>query len=302
AAAVQALDALQNELARLHASEQAGSRVVDELARAAESARTELEAANGALQAAADAERAAREGQATLEADRLARQQQHHEGARETAAIEAELRQLEGRRQFLTEQQQQARSQLEAWSVRHGSLGDEVDRRTRTAEAATRALADVNEANVAIEQRVGENEAELETARKAIVEHEAALRTLEAELGALRTLLDGAQRRGPLRIGRNWERLLELIEADAIHRGAVQAALEGWLHGWVAPGQDGIASAASALAGAEDARETLLHAPQDMSTSPAPDGLLSVIDLVQAADHVRWLVAHLLRGVVLVAD
>src|SRR4029077_7775585 len=218
AAAVQALDALQNELARLHASEQAGSRVVDELARAAESARTELEAANGALQAAADAERAAREGQATLEADRLARQQQHHEGARETAAIEAELRQLEGRRQFLTEQQQQARRQLEAWWVRHGSLGDEFDRRTRTAEAATRALADVNEANVAIEQRVGENEAELETARKAIVEHEAALRTLEAEIGALRTLLDGAQRRGPLRIGRNWERLLELIEVEPIHR------------------------------------------------------------------------------------
>jgi chromosome segregation protein len=302
AAAVQALDALQSELARLNASEQAGSRVVDELARAAESARTELEAANGALQAAADAERAARESQAALEADRLARQQQRHEGARETATIEAELRQLEGRRQFLTEQQHQARSQLEAWSVRHGSLSDEFDRRTRTAEAATRALADVSEANVAVEQRVGENEAELETARKGIVEHEAALRTLEAELGALRTLLDGAQRRGPLRIDRHWERLLELIEVEPIHRAAVEAALEGWLHGWVTPGADGIAGAASAVAAAEDARETLLHAPEDMSSSPAPDGLLSVIDLVHAPDHVRRLVAHLLRGVVLVAD
>jgi chromosome segregation protein len=302
AAAVQALDALQSELARLRSSEQAGGRVVDELAHAADSARTELEAANGALQFAADAERAAREGQATLEADRLARQQQHHEGARETAAIEAELRQLEGRRQFLTEQQQQARSQLEAWSVRHGSLSDEFDRRTRTAEAATRALADVGEANVAVEQRVGENESALEMARKGIVEHEATLRTLEAELGALRTLRDGAQRRGPLRIDRNWERLLELIEVEPIHQAAVEAALEGWLHGWVAPGRDGIASAASAVAAAEDARETLLHAPEDTSSSPVPDGLLSVIDLVQAPDHVRRLVAHLLRGVVLVAD
>lgn len=302
AAAVQALDALQSELARLNASKQAGSRVVDELAHAAESARTELEAANGALQAAGDAERAGREGQAALEADRLARQQQRHEAARETAAIEAELRQLEGRRQFLTEQQQQARSQLEAWSVRHGSLSDEFDRRTRTAGAATRALTDVSEAKVAIEQLVGENETSLETARKGIAEHEAALRTLEAELGALRTLLDGAQRRGPLRIDRNWERLLELIEVEPTYRAAVEAALEGWLHGWVAPGRDGIASAASAVAAAEDARETLLHAPEDFSSSSAPDGLLAVIDLVQAPDHVRRLVAHLLRGVVLVAD
>src|SRR5207253_1947398 len=74
AAAVQALEALQSELQRLNASEQAGSRVVDELARAAESARADLETANSALEAAADAERAARERQAKLEADRLARQ------------------------------------------------------------------------------------------------------------------------------------------------------------------------------------------------------------------------------------
>src|SRR6266851_2769091 len=302
AAAVQALDALQNELQRLNASEQAGSRVVDELAHSAETARIELEAANGALQAAADAERAAREGQAALEADCLARQQQRHEAERETASIEAELRQLEGRRQFLTEQQQQARTQLEASSLRHGSLSDEFDRRTRTAEAATGALADMSEANVAVEQRVGENEAALETARKGIVEHEAALRALEAELGALRTLLDGAQRRGPLRIDRNWERLLELIEVEPIHRAAVEAALEGWLHGWVAPSRDGVASAVAAVAAAEDARETLLYAPGDTSPSPAPEGLLPVTDLVQAPDHVRGLVAHLLRGVVLVAD
>jgi chromosome segregation protein len=301
-AAVQALDALQSELARLNASEQAGSRVVDELAQAAEMARAELEAANGALAAAADAERAAREGQAALEADRLARQQQRHEGQRETASIEAELRQLEGRRQFLTEQQQQARTQLEAWSVRHGSLGDEFDRRTRRAEAAGGELQAVSEAAGMLEQRLAEAEALLEGARKGIVEHEAALRALEAELGALRTLLDGAQRRGPLRIDRHWERLLELIEVEPGHRAAVEAALEGWLHGWVAPSRDGIASAAAAMAAAEDARETLLYAPGETSSSLAPDGLVSVIDLVRAPDHVRRLVAHLLRGVVLVAD
>ena len=302
AAAVQALEALQSELQRLNASEQAGGRVVDELARAAESARAELETANDVLEAAADAERGAREQQATLEADRLARQQQRHERERETASIEGELRQLEGRRQFLTEQQQQARSQLEAWSLRHGALSDEFDRRTRTAEAANAELQAVSEAAGMLEERLADAEASLEAARKGIVEHEAALRALEAELVALRTLLDGAQRRGPLRIDRNWERLLELIDVEPIHRAAVEAALEGWLHGWVATSRDGIASAAAAVAAAEDARETLLYAPWDRPPSPVPDGLLSVTDLVQAPDHVRRLVAHLLHGVVLVSD
>lgn len=302
AAAVQAVEALQRELERLSASEQAGTRVVDELARAVESARAEFEAASAELQAAADGERAARDAQAALEDDRVARQQRRHDAQRETATIEAELRQLEGRRQFLTEQQQQARTQLEAWSLRRSALSDEFDRRTRTAEAAARELADVSEAMAAIDKRLAETEAALETARKAVVEHEAALRTVEAELGALRTLLDGAQRRGPRRIDRQWERLLELIEVEPIHRVAVEAALEGWLHGWVAPGRHVIASAAAAVASAEDVRETLLYAPNNTASMPVPDGLLPVSDLVQASDHVRRLVAHLLRGVVLVAD
>ena len=301
-AAVQALEALQRELERLDASEQAGTRVVDELARAVEEAGIELEAATSALQAAVDGEQTARETQAALEAERIARHKRRHDAQRETASIDAELRQLEGRRQFLSEQQQQARAQLEAWSVRHATLAEEFDRRSRTAEAAGGELQSVSEAAGVLEQRLAEAEGSLELARKGIVEHEAALRTLEAELGALRTLLDGAQRRGPLRIDRNWERLLELIEVEPIHRVAVEAALEGWLHGWVAPSPDGIASAAAAVAAAEDARETLLHAPGDTASSPAPEGLLPVIELVQVPDEVRGLVAHLLRGVVLVAD
>ena len=301
-AAVQAFDALQGELERLNASEQAGSRVVEEFVHAVESARSEFEAAGAALEAAAGDEGAARGAQAALEADRLARQQQRHDAQRETASIEAELRQLEGRRQFLTEQQQQARTQLEAWSLRRGALSDEFDRRTRTAEAATRELQDVSQATATIEQRVGETEAALEAARKAVVEHEAALRALEAELGALRTLLDRAQRRGPLRSDDNWQRLLELIEVDPTHRVAVEAALEGWLHGWVARDRSSLESAAAALARAEDARETLLCAEGDKSSPALPDGLLPLADLVQAPDHVARLVAHLLRGVVLVAD
>jgi chromosome segregation protein len=301
-AAVQALEAMQRELTRLNATEQAGSRVVEELAGAVEAAGVELEAASAALQAAVESERTARDAQAALEAERIARQQHRHDAQREIASIEAELRQLDGRRQFLTEQQQQARSQLEAWSVRHGTLSAEFDRRSRIAEAAGCELADVSQATTAIDQRLAEAEAVLETARKDVVGHEAALRAVEAELGALRTLLDGAQHRGPLRIDRNWERLLELIEVEPTYRAAVEAALEGWLHGWVAPGRDGIASAASAMAAAEDARETLLYAPEDATSPAVPDGMLPVIDLVAAPDHVRRLVAYLLRGVVLVTD
>jgi len=301
-AAVHALEALQRELERLDASEQAGTRVVDELARAVEAAGVELEAATSALQSAAEGEQAARETQASLEAERIARHKRRHDAQRETASIDAELRQLEGRRQFLSEQQQQARAQLEAWSIRHQSLAEEFDRRSRTAEAAGGELQSVNEAANALEQRLAEADGSLEFARKGIVEHEAALRAFEAELGALRTLLDGAQRRGPIRIDRNWERLLELIEVEPVHRAAVEAALEGWLHGWVAPSRDGAASAAAAVAAAEDARETLLYASGGAPLSPVPEGLLAVIDLVQAPDQVRGLVAHLLRGVVLAAD
>ena len=302
AAAIQALEALQRELERLYASEQAGRRVVEELARAVERARVELEAANAALQAAADGERAAGEAQAALEAERIGRQQQRHDVQRETASIEAELRQLEGRRQFLTEQQQQARTQLEAWSVRHGTQTNEFERRRRITETATRELHDVSLAMAAIEQRMGETEAALEPLRKAVVEHEAALRALEAELGALRTLLDGAQRHGPMRSDDNWERLLELIEVTPVHRVAVEAALEGWLHGWVARDRGRFDGAAAAVAGTEDARDTLLYAQHDDSPAAVPDGLLSVVDLVRVPEHAGRLLAHLLRGVVLVAD
>ncbi|HXO59414.1 MAG TPA: chromosome segregation protein SMC [Candidatus Acidoferrum sp.] len=301
-AAVQALEALQRELARLGASEQAGTRVVDELARAVQGATVELEAATIALQAAVDAEAAARETQAGLDADRIARLKRRHEAQRETASLDAELRQLEGRRQFLSEQQQQARAQLEAWSVRHATLTEEFDRRSRTAEAAGRELSEVSQATASIEQRQAETEAAVEAARKTVVERDAALRSLQAELGALRTLLDGAQRRWPIRSDANWERLLELIDVEPEHRVAVEAALEGWLHGWVARDRRSFESAAAALAAADEARDTLLYPPESEAPAPVPDGLLAVIDLVRAPDQARRLLNHLLRGVVLVAD
>jgi len=302
AAAVQALESLQRELAQLTASERAGSRVVDELARAVEAARVELGAAGAALQTAADGERAARQAQAGVEAERAAAQQRRQELQRERVAIDAELRQLEGRLQFLGEQQQQLRTQLEAWSLRQSTLTDELERRRGHVETADRELRDVDARASIIEEGVGEADADLDVARKAVVEHEARLKAVEAELVALRTLLDHAHRRGPIKRGDNWERLLELIEVDPVNRAAVEAALEGWLHSWVARDRDGFESAATALSGAEDARETLLFTQEPALPTAVPDGLTAVVDLVRAPDHVARLVARLLRGAVLVTD
>src|SRR3989440_491512 len=77
-AAVRALEALQGELKRLSASEQAGSRVVDELARGVEAAESELNAADAALQSAREVESIAAGRQGTLQSERVAIQEQRH--------------------------------------------------------------------------------------------------------------------------------------------------------------------------------------------------------------------------------
>src|SRR5438128_4139366 len=166
AAAVQALEALQREVAQLMASEQAGSRVVDELARSVEAAAVELAAADAALQHAADGERAARQGRAGVEAERAAAQQRRQELQPERVAIDAELRQLEGRLQFLGEQQQQLRTQLEAWSLRQSTLTDELERRRGHVETADRELRDVDARASIIEGGAGGGEAVLDVARE----------------------------------------------------------------------------------------------------------------------------------------
>ena len=302
AAAVQALETLQRELQRLAATERAGSRVVKELAGALEAAQTEHQAAAAALQIAVGEELAGRDTQAGLEADRIAGQQKRQALQRERVAVEAELRQLEGRMQFLNEQQQQFRMQLEAWSLNHGALADELDRRRAAADAAQREVGDITATMTTIDQRLEEAEAALELARKTVVDHEARLRSVEAELGALRTLLDRAQRHGPMRSGDEWDRLVALIEVDPAHRVAVEAALEGWLHGWVARDEQTFEKAIAALADGEDVRETLLRPGLGAPPGSGADGLVFVVDLVRSPEHVGQLLGQLLRDVVLVAD
>lgn len=301
-AAVQGLEALQRELLRLTETELAGSRVADELAGAVEAASAELQAANLAMQSAIESERQAGDAQAIREAQRSALQVQQQAVEREALAVAAELRQLEGRSQFLSDQQAQLRHQLDAWALRQEALSAELASRRATASAADEALQGAASQATAIDHEVADAEAALETARKAVVEHEARLRALEAELGALRTLLDGAQRRSPLPGGDTWDRLLEVIEVAPHHRPAVEAALEGWLHGWLAPDRHGFEEAAAALQDAEHARETLLRPGVHDPTDGSAAGLVRVSDLVHAPPEVAGVLASLLQAAVLVAD
>lgn len=302
-AAVQALDALQHELERLKESEQAGARVVGELERAVAEATAEVEAADLAMQEAAELERATSERQATMEAERARLQQRRQAHQRDGLALDAELRQLDGRLQFLAEQQEQLRHQLEAWASRQAALSAELSGRRLAATTADDRLRAATLESTRIDEQLSQTEGQLEIARAAVIDHEARLRGLEAELGALRTLLDGAQRRSPVGSGESWERLLEVIEVDQEHRPAVEAALEGWLHGWVARDREGFNQATAVLAGAEDARETLLIADAARpETEWDPEGLQPVATVVRASEAIAALLAGLLERTVLVTD
>ena len=206
------------------------------------------------------------------------------------------------RGQFLSDQQAQLRHQLDAWAVRQEALSAELATRRSTASAADEALQAATLTATAIDQEVADVEAALEAARKAVVEHEARLRALEAELGALRTLLDGAQRWSPVPGGDTWDRLLEVIEVEPQYRPAVEAALEGWLHGWLAPDQSGFEQAAAGLREAEHARETLFWPGVQDASDGIAAGLVRVSDLVHASPVVAGVLASLLQATVLVAD
>ncbi len=301
-AAVQALESLQRELLRLTESEQAGLRVVAELQRASTAAAAELEIATAALAQARQAEEARAQAHRELEAERASLQEQRHAMQRDALAVEAEVRQLEGRLTFLTEQQAQVRHQLDAAETEQLAAQAELDKRAGTARQAEGELAQASSAVARLDAELAQVEATLDTARAAVIEHEARLRSLEAELGALRTVLDGAQRRSPLPGGENWERLLEIIEVEPEHRPAVEAALEGWLHSWVARDATAYEQAAAALAAADHTRETLLLDAVETDQPVIPPGLRPVLEVLRVPDHLAPVLARLLETSVLVAD
>jgi chromosome segregation protein len=298
-AALQALAAAQLELDRLQASEQAGGRVVDELDRAVASAAAELEHAEEACRAAAKVEANAREQQTALDGDRTAQQQRRQELNRERSAVEADVRQHEGRVQFLNEQQQQARAQLDAWTARHAAAVLDVESRRRAVEVAERELTEAITDATDLEAKIVAMQAAVRKAERVVADHDARIRTLDADLNALRMLRDRAQRQANSSEAGQWSRLLELIEVDVQHRAAVEAALEGWMHAIVPDDVAGYEAAMSKLSRSTETRDTLL-APIVEAVSPElPAGLNPLAQVIKAPARISSLLSFLLRDAVL---
>src|SRR2546430_2639086 len=123
-----------------------------------------------------------------------ARQDRH----RDRLAAQAEIRQVEGRLQFLEEQRQQAADVIQEWALRSLALETELGERARSAQLASEeagrcaaALDDLERQAVAL----GEAHAQAE---RAAVEAAAVCRAREAEAAALRVMRDRGDRPSPL--------------------------------------------------------------------------------------------------------
>jgi len=301
-AAVQALAAARLELDRLQESEQAGSRVVDEVERAVASAGTELVKAESAFHASASAETEARERLTVRESERTTRFQRRQDLHRERAAVEADVRQLDGRVQFLNEQRQQAQAQLDAWSARNAAAVLEVESRRRALEAAERELTDATTAAADLEAKIVAMQATVSKAERVVADQDAKIRALDADVSALRTLRDRAQRHADISEDGQWSRLLEMIEVDSRHRAAVEAALEGWLHAIVPVDLAEYEATTQRLSRSMEARETVLAPDVGAVSRDLPPYLVPVARIVTAPAAVSAVLSFVLRDAVLASD
>ncbi|MDQ6884803.1 MAG: chromosome segregation protein SMC [Candidatus Dormibacteraeota bacterium] len=301
-AATQALAAAEQEMVRLAATAQAGVRVVEELEQAAARTDEELRHLAAGVTAAVDGERAARDLLEGLEQDRAALAQQRQDLHRDAVANDAELRQVEGRTQFLSEQRQQADLHLESWSRRRATAVEEVERCALRATEADDTLRSAIAATGAIEEELGNGSTELTQAEARLAELTARVGNVEAEVRALERLRDGGLPQSRLADDPEFQQLLELIEVSEEDRPVIEAALEGWLHAWVPANQEAAQRAIGMLAQAAAPRETILHDPDNPLAAPESGGLVGVATLIVAPPHVEGLLRHLLDRTILVAN
>ncbi len=303
--AQQALEAAHQEMFRLQASERAGGQVVEELERAVQEASAELEEATRLADTATTDERVGRESRAGLEADRGARDRRHQEIHRERLTIQAELRQIEGRCQFLREQRDAAQVELAAWSERNSHLLEELQRQRTALEAEERSLGErIN--------GIAELEARLSVAARAVVDAErivesagADAQAVDAEYAAISLLRERAQPRSPLneKADLGLERLLHAVTVPVELQPAVEAALADWLLGWVAHDSESLDRAISLLSsdgGSE--RETILFNPPSAGSDPMPPGIDSLKDRITAPASIQPLINRLLAQVAIVEN
>ncbi len=301
-AAAQALAAAEQEMVRLAATAQAGVRVVEELEQAAAHTDEERRALEGGVETAGAEEREAREGLEGLEQERAALAQQRQDLHRDAVATDAELRQVEGRVQFLSEQREQADAHLESWSARRATAVEEVQRCELRAAEANDTLRDALSGAGATEEQLRGASAELAQSEDRLSELTGRAGALEAEVGALERLRDGALPQGRLADDARFQQLLELIEVAEDDRPAIEAALEGWLHAWVPTDREAAERAFSLLAQPGGVRETIVYEPDNPLAAPEWSGLVGVASLIVAPPHVRGLLAHLLDRTMLVAN
>ncbi|GAC1478889.1 MAG: chromosome segregation protein SMC [Candidatus Dormibacteria bacterium] len=301
-AAKHALAAAEQEMIRLAASAQAGSRVVDELEQAAARTDEERSSLQSEVAAAAIEERTGRDQVEALESRRGALTAQRQELHRENVAIDAELRQVEGRLQFLSEQKEQAQAQLDSWSTRRAAAEEELERCNQRSSEADQALGVALASVVAREEQLRQASTDLSQSEERLSDLGRRVGTLEAEVGALERLRDGAAPASALAHDPQFHQLLELIEVAELDRPAIEAALEGWLHAWVPRDQQAAEAAIALISQPGMPRETILLGHAVSTRDPESHGLLPIASLIKAPDHLAVLLEHLLARTVLVAD
>ena len=296
----QALDAAREETTRLQASERAGGQVVEELERAVQEAVAELEESKRLAAGAAADESAGREARAGLEADRETCDRRLQEIHRARLTVQAELRQLEGRCQFLREQRDAAQAELTAWSERNSQLLEELDRQRAMLESAERQLGESRSAVAGLDARLSDAAGAVSEAERIVESAGTEAQVKDAEYAALSLLRERAQPRSPLseKTDIGLERLLHAVTVPVEFQPAVEAVLADWLLGWVAADMDSADRAISLLSGdGTSERETILFNPPAGAADPVPAGVESLKDRVKAPAAIQPLIDRLLAQV-----
>ena len=302
-AAARALAGGRAELQRLTASTRAGTQVVEELERGIALAAGDAAAATAAMDAALHRQEEAGRARVGLDAERVALLQRRQESQRDRLRADFELRQLDGRIQFLGEQREQAVTERGSWLAEQSMVTTLAEREAAGLAALTRDL-DARVARVdELDRLVSEAAAAVAVAERSVSVVTREIAGLEAEITALRLLRDRAQDAGPLSNGSlRLQRLLEVIEVDEPYRRAVEAVLEGCLYGWVAGTADVAERAIALVTGSASGRETILVSSGTAPVETIPSELTSARSLIRGPAALQPLLGSLLHNVALVKD
>jgi chromosome segregation protein len=277
--------------------------VVEELDRAIALAAGDAAAATAALEGALVRQAEAGRARVAVEAEREVLQERRQESQRDRLRADFEGRQLDGRIQFLAEQREQAVAERASWLAQQSMVTTLAEREAARLAALTRDLDQLVRRVDELDRLVSEAAAAVAAAEALVSAVTRETSGLEAEIAALRLLRDRAQEPSPLSNGSlRLRRLLEVIDVDEPYRRAVEAVLEGCLHGWIAGTAEVAERAIALVSGSASGRETILVTPGTAPVDAIPSGLTSARNLVRGPAALQPLLASLLHHVALVKD